>query len=58
MKLILKHHDITVTIEKENEDLDINDCFEDLIIPALLGIGYHPDTVNSYLNNTKEDEDE
>lgn len=47
MKLILENEQEgqKITIESKNNDMTINDIFEKLIEPALLAIGYHPNSI-------------
>ena len=55
MKITLEQKGIKAIIESENDDLDLLDVLEILIKPALLGIGFQPDTVNRL--TIQEDED-
>jgi len=38
-----------VTIETCYDDMNIEEIFENLIVPAVLGIGYQRETINKYL---------
>jgi len=39
-----------IEIEEKKEDLDINEFFE-MLITLAKAVGYHPDTINEWLNN-------
>ena len=45
MRIILKTKENTVCIETESDDLDIFDVWQELIKPALLGMGYQPGSI-------------
>ena len=39
-----------VIIEAPGDDRDMEEMVDDLIRPALLAFGFHPDTVNKYIS--------
>lgn len=41
-----------VTIEVESDDLGISEVVEDVVIPALTAWGFHPETIEKYLDAT------
>lgn len=40
----------TISIEVPGDDMNINEFFNNLIIPALKASGYNQDTINAYLD--------
>jgi len=48
-KILYKHWDETVTIEKEHSDLDIVEFFQ-MCRHLALAVGYTESTVNEYFN--------
>jgi hypothetical protein len=40
-----------VTVETCYDDITIDEIMENLIIPALLGIGFQKETIDKYLGN-------
>lgn len=41
----------TCSVSVESDDLSLDDAFNKLIIPALLGWGYCQETIDKYLSN-------
>lgn len=40
----------TVTVEIPHDDLTMEEMIENLIIPALLGMGFQAETIDAYFN--------
>jgi hypothetical protein len=40
----------TVTVEMPQDDLTIEEMIDNLIIPALLGMGFQQETIDAYFN--------
>ncbi|MBW1801304.1 MAG: hypothetical protein JRJ85_11325 [Deltaproteobacteria bacterium] len=51
MKMTLDSDGIQVTITNENV-VSIEDVVEEVVRPCLIGIGFHPDSVDHYLNTS------
>ena len=49
MKITIQQYDTIATVEVKGNDLTISDCFDDLIVPALLAIGYNQSIINECL---------
>lgn len=51
MKIILEQpsYKTIITIEVDGDDLNVDEVVQQLIRPALLGAGFHPDSVNSVI---------
>ena len=47
----LKMDDLVVTVRVERGELSLSQLIDDLIVPALLAAGYHPDTIKSYIEH-------
>lgn len=58
MRVELKTYDLNVTVEKQNDDLDIND-YLDVFKGLLVQIGFHQQTIDHCIielaNELKED---
>jgi hypothetical protein len=52
MRLSLEHYGKTVVVELEQEDLTIEQVRDELLIPVLLGAGFHPTNVNELFFET------
>ena len=46
MKIIMSHYDQTVTIERDEDALTIDEVEGELLRPALVALGYHPNLVD------------
>lgn len=49
-KATLETHDQTVSIAIQKDDLNIDDLWDLLLEPLLLGAGYHSETVQKLVN--------
>jgi len=47
------HRHPKVSVETAHDDMAIDELFEQLIIPALLGMGFMKETIDNYLNDTE-----
>ena len=45
---ILAHDQPTVTVEVDDDDLTVTEVVELMILPALKGMGYHPQSIKEY----------
>ena len=54
MRIILEHTDLRgqkVTIETRHDEMAIQEVINDLIRPALVAFGFHPNTVEEAFKN-------
>jgi hypothetical protein len=48
--ILRRDHSPKVSIEYPDDDMDLNAVINDLVIPALIGWGFHPGSVMEALN--------
>ena len=54
MRIEAKLYDFTYTIETSYDDLDLEAVRDDMLIPLLLALGFHPDSVNDLFFDDSE----
>ena len=53
MKLTLEHYDTKVCVEVAHDDVTIDSLIRDMVVPVLLGAGFHEDGVLESLRDYK-----
>jgi hypothetical protein len=54
--ILRRDHSPKVSIEYPDDDMDLNAVINDLVIPALVGWGFHCGLVNDYFNDDSKKE--
>ena len=54
MKITVEQYDRKSTVEVGNDDLTIDDVLDDLVIPALVGVGFTEDMIEDAMGEKGE----